>query len=226
MKHTSRLAVVALLTLLALLVPLVAVAAPGSSAVQAVVSGTVYCSSGSAVSGATIDVSLLDKNGIYQLLATLISDDQGAWSYAGKAGAYRFVFGVAGSPPVTRYLTMANKGVYTLDATIECFGAISGTVYNGALGLPMTVPAYISFYRQNADGSWPVPGYTYDVVTNADGSYSSGPLPLGTYKVRFFGMHTGSQFWQYAPTMDLATPLVISTPGQAYVGIDGWFNKP
>ncbi len=60
----------------------------------------------------------------------------------------------------------------------------------------------------------------------ADGSYASGPLPLGNYRVRFFGIHTGSQWWQYVPTVDLATPVSLTYDGQALTGIEGWYGKP
>lgn len=109
-------------------------------------------------------------------------------------------------------------------------GTISGRVVSGALETPLT-GAYVFFYKQNADGSWPAtsPGWgapTRTVRTGSDGTYASGELPLGSYVVRFFTTHTGSQWWQYAPTFDTATVIELVTPGQSLTGIDGWFNRP
>ena len=91
--------------------------------------------------------------------------------------------------------------------------------------------AYVWFYKQNSDGTWPPtsPGWgtpTKTVFTDAAGNYNSGELPLGNYKVRFFTSMTGSQWWQYVPTVDLATIISLTTPGETLTGIDGWFNKP
>ncbi len=109
-------------------------------------------------------------------------------------------------------------------------GTISGRVVRYATETPMA-GAYVYIYRQNDDGTWPptTPGWgqpTLTVYTDALGAYTSGPLPFGNYKVRFFTIHTGGQWWEYVTTADEATVLPITFDGQAYVGIDGWYNKP
>lgn len=109
-------------------------------------------------------------------------------------------------------------------------GRITGSVVSGAARTPY-YQAIVFFYRQNDDGSWPAtsPGWgspTRTVETNGLGAYDSGELLLGSYRVRFFTVHTGSQWWQYVTTVDAATPVSIVTPGQTLTGIDGWYNKP
>jgi hypothetical protein len=75
-----------------------------------------------------------------------------------------------------------------------------------------------------------VPGWGTPTVSlylgSSDGTYSTGPLPLGNYRIRFFTVHTGSQWWEYVTTFDQATTLTLSYGGQALTGIDGWFYMP
>lgn len=108
-------------------------------------------------------------------------------------------------------------------------GFIEGVVVSGPTRIPM-VGAYVYLYKQNADGTWPPaspyigsPSYTFN--TDSSGAWTSGELPYGSYKVRFFTLHTGSQWWAYTATPETATVLTLSTPGQRLSGIEGWFNR-
>jgi hypothetical protein len=133
--------------------------------------------------------------------------------------------------PVTLLRAVTSDASFALaPAQAEGTGSISGTVVSGASRAPMS-GVYIWLYKQKADGSWPAtsPGWgTPDVslFSAADGTWTSGPVPLGNYRVRFFTIHTGSQWWQYVATFDLATTLTLSYDGQAITGIDGWFYMP
>ena len=109
-------------------------------------------------------------------------------------------------------------------------GSISGVVVHDAVRTP-DVGAYVWLYRQNDDGTWPATSPywgspTYTVYTTTGGAYTSGPIPLGNYRVRFFTTHTGSQWWQYVATFDEATDVTLTYDGQTIAGIEGWFNKP
>jgi len=113
-------------------------------------------------------------------------------------------------------------------AAVAQTGFITGRVMNGQYPLSS---AYVFLYRQRADGTWPAtsPGWgspTVTVLTAPDGTYTSGELPLGNYKVRFFSTHYSSQWWANVLTADLATVLTLDTPGETIANIDGWYNAP
>lgn len=332
MSRTIRLAI-ALITLLAIVTPATpALAAPKPT--KTTISGYVYGSDGIFIPGATVGVYLANKNGVYNLAATLTTDASGLWTYTGKGGTYRFDFAAPSADPQSQTLTAVEGVTYALDVTLQSYGSLAGSVFDGATALPIAgatvelylrnpdgswpsgasttvstgadgtyasgqIPAgryvvkasasgytssyyggpapdsatvvfvrrgqavagigigltpvstngsisgrvvsgalqtpmssaYVYLYRQNADGTWPAtsPGWgspTFTVYTDTLGTYTTGPIPLGNYRVRFFTMHTGSQWWQYVPTVDLATPVSLTYGGQALAGIDGWFNKP
>lgn len=222
---------VVLLALMLVSSPFTALAAPPQSSVA----GTVTDDNGLPIAGATIVVNEL-KGSSFKLLTTLSSSTGGEWSFAGKANTYRFDFSSAGTDPESRTLVMARNGAYTLDVTLTSsftgllMGEISGVVVSGASRTPIA-NAYIWLYKQNDDGTWPAtsPGWgspTVSLYSGVDGTYSSGPLTLGNYRIRFFTVHTGSQWWEYVTTFDQATTLTFSSGGQEITGIDGWFYKP
>lgn len=307
-----------------------ALATPALAAPQAAVSGTVFGSDNAAIPGASVTVSLADRDGVYGVVANLTASASGWWTYGGKAGSYKFDFAAASSDPATRYLVMANRGVYTLDVTLQSYGSIAGAITDASTAQPLAgatvdifkrsadgswpsapfatfvtpdgayasgmlptgvyrvrasaaghvakyygdtglgprdltvsrgsaltgmnialVPAatvatitgrvvrgaaetpivntYVWFYRQNANGTWPpyAPGWgmpTKTVFTDSLGNYTSGDLPVGNYKVRFWGgSMTGSQYWQYVYSWDLATVIPLLTEGAVLTGIDGRF---
>jgi hypothetical protein len=224
-RRTSRMTVL-ILALLLMAAPVTAVAAPPQSAV----SGTVSGDDGLPIAGATIVVSELRGNS-FRPLVTLIADSGGQWSFAGRPNTYRFDFSSPGTEPESRTLAMVRDASYTLDVTLTSpMGSISGIVVSGAARTPVS-GAYIWLYKQNADGTWPAtsPGWgtpTVSLYSAADGTYSTGPLPLGNYRIRFFTVHTGSQWWEYVTTFDEATTLTLSYGGQTLTGIDGWFYMP
>lgn len=130
----------------------------------------------------------------------------------------------------TTYVDTEKAGTYELDIVLQSYGSVSGTVFDHSTGLSIA-GATVDFYLQDENGSWPptTPGWgepTRTVYTNAPGTYTSEELPLVNYKVRFFTVHFGSQWWQYAPTVDLAQMETLDTPGQTLSDIDGWFNQP
>jgi hypothetical protein len=227
MLNRRALRIAVLVLVLALMTaPMSAVAAPPQSSV----SGTISGSDGQPIPGATIVVSEL-RGATFRPLATLTADGAGLWSFVGKPNTYRFDFSSPGTEPESRTLVMARDVSYTLDVTLASpVGSISGIVVSGAARTPIA-GAYIWLYRQNSDGTWPAtsPGWgtpTVSLFSASDGTYSTGPLPLGNYRIRFFTVHTGSQWWEYVTTFDQATTLTLSYGGQALTGIDGWFYMP
>ena len=201
---------------------------------------------GTPLSGATVELYKRNGDGTWPgtAYATAVTAADGSYAsgvlptgdYAVKAGAAGFVGAFLGGATIDSATALVvlrgstEQGSFALAPVAPASGTISGVVVSGALRTPMS-GAFIYLYKQNADGTWPAtsPGWgnpTYTVNSAADGSYASGPLPLGNYRVRFFTIHTGSQWWQYVPTVDLATPVSLTYDGQALTGIEGWFSKP
>ena len=174
-------------------------------------------------------------------IATLIAPDgaytspqlpTGAYAVRAAAAGYTTAYfgGSAPTPVAVSRAVTTSAITVPLALPVAQFGSISGRVVSAASETPMS-GAYVYLYKQNPDGTWPPtsPGWgnpTMTVNTDTLGTYTSGDIPLGNWRVRFFTMHTGSQWWQYVATVDLATPVTLATPGQAVTGIDGWFNKP
>lgn len=157
-------------------------------------------------------------------------------TYAVKASATGYISAFLGGTTidsatklvVTRGTTQPAS--FALAPVPPAGATISGVVVSGAARTPLS-GAYVYLYKQNADGTWPPtsPGWgspTRTVNSIADGTYTSGLLPLGNYRVRFFTTHTGSQWWQYAATVDLATPVLLTYDGETVTGIEGWYGKP
>ncbi len=177
--------------------------------------------------------------------ATAITASDGSYSsglvptgvYAVKASATGYVPAYLGgaaiefATPVTVMRAATASASFSLaPVQVEPKGTISGVVVSGASRTPMS-GAYVWLYKQNPDGTWPAssPGWgspTYSLFSAADGAWTSGSVPLGTYRVRFFTTHTGSQWWQYVATFDLATDVLLTYGGQTVTGIDGWYNRP
>lgn len=214
------LAIALAVVILVLAVPIWAVAAA-----EGTVSGIVYGPAG-VVPGATVAVEYVNKGGLPKLVATLATGPDGSWTFAGKKGGYRFTFSADGHYTHSETLSIDSGGVYTLDVTLAAVpppsGTISGRITNSSgAGLH----GFVYFYKQNADGSWP-DTYISVVETGWDGRYTKDGLTLGAYKVRLFTVHTGVQWYRYAATMDLATPIVLDTPGQFVTDIDAIYPPP
>ncbi len=201
MRRSIRMIVVLVVVLGVLSTVSTALAAP-----QTTVSGTVGCSDGRAIPGATIVVSMKGRNGAYAPVATLAASTAGTWSYGGKAGDYRFVFGAQDADSQTRDLTMVNKGAYVLDVTLQGYGAIAGLAVDAATGLPLA-NATVELYKRDADGTWPTTAVT-SVVT-PDGSYAIPRLSTGVYAVCASAPGYGTTFHESAATIDSAYPLVV-----------------
>jgi len=103
-----------------------------------------------------------------------------------------------------------------IDAVLAQFGTISGTVTAADTGFDM-VGEWVEVYRENA-GVWQL---TATVTTIDDGTYDTGPIPPGTYRVRF-----GAQSIEYKPEYYLGALLeseatsVTVDPGEMQTGID------
>jgi hypothetical protein len=205
------------------------------------IAGTIIdAGSGIPVGGSTVDFFMRNTDGTWPTApsasvtaadGSYASGSLPAGTYAVRASATgygaRFHVAAATIDLATPIVVMRGSAATAIDVTLPAVvqtARIQGHVYIGAGMSPMS--AYISYYRQNDDGTWPASGWGYDVSTATDGSYTSRELPLGNYKVRFFGVHTGTQWWMYTPTMDLATVVVLDAPGQVVTDIDGWFGKP
>lgn len=220
MKRKLALAAL-MMILLTVAVPTVALAAGSDATVAGVVS-----SEGAPLASASVLVEYMGKGGLPRRSDVVTTSSDGSWSYAGKAGDYRLTFSADGYEDKTEVLHADAKSSYTVNAQLSPIvppqGTITGRI-TSASGVGMSGFAY--FYKQNNDGTWPT-GYLSQVQTSSDGTYSSPPLPMGVYKVRLFTVHTGVQWYRYAATMDLATPITLSTPDQVASGIDAIYPPP
>jgi hypothetical protein len=213
-----------------------------------VIAGTITDGASAAgLSGALVEIFKRDVGGTWPTtpVVTTTAGPDGSYSsgtlatgeYAVRASAEGYASAYFGgatielATPVTVLRAVTATASFSLEAEqTEGVGAISGIVVSGASRVPMS-GAYVWLYMQKPDGSWPAtsPGWgTPDVSlrTASDGTWSSGPIPLGNYRVRFFTTHTGSQWWQYVTSFDQATTLTLSYDGQAITGIEGWFYMP
>ena len=218
-----RVLVAALLVVVVLLgVPVAAFAAGCDATVNGTLTGT-----DGPIAGATVVVDYLAKSGgLPKRTATIQTAADGTWTYTGKAGDNRFAFSADGFYSYMEVFPTVAKNTYTFDVQLAAVpppsGTITGRITNASGG---GLFGYVYFFKQNADGTWPS-GYLWNVTTGSDGRYSSGPLPLGTYKVRLFGSMLGVQWYQYAGTSETATPVVLDTDGQVLTGIDAQFPPP
>lgn len=220
MRKKAALAVL-LGAVLVLALPLATHGAGNEFTVQGTVSGP-----GGPVAGASVLVEYLTKGGLPKRQIIVTTGVDGTWAYTGRAGTNRFTFSAAGYYTHVDLLDTTAGATYVLDAQLASvpppMGSIEGRITSSS-GTGLS--GYVYFYKQNADGTWPT-GYLAQVATRVDGTYSSGLLPLGTYKVRLFTVHTGVQWYQYVSSMDLATPVVLSTDGQVATGIDAQYPPP
>jgi hypothetical protein len=195
--------------------------------------------------GATVDVFRRNADGTWPdtPYATSTTAADGSYatgslpcgSYAVRASASGHVTAFVGgatidtATPVVVLRGQVGGGGLALAPEPVQVSAISGVVVSGALRTPVS-NCSVFIFKQNADGTWPAsftPGNEYDWVFSAvDGTYTSGPLPIGNYRVRFFTVHGLSQWWQYAAAFADATTLSITSSGQSYTGIEGWYSKP
>lgn len=210
------------------------------------IEGTVFdTSTGLPIPGATVDFYLRDPDGGWPsepsesitaadgtyAMGTLPTGSYRVYATApGYSAGFFDSFGLGTPTTVVVNRGSERTGIDIFLTSSAQSGWITGRVVTGANATPMG-SAYVFIYRQNDDGTWPAtsPGWgdpTRTVFTDATGNYTSGELPLGNYKVRFFTVHTGSQWWEYVTSVDLATVVTLEAPGQTLTGIDGWFNKP
>jgi hypothetical protein len=215
--------------------------------VYGTVAGAISTSPGGApLAGATVEFYLRNADGTwpsdpYSSAAaaadgTYVSGTLPAGAYAVKAAAPGYVSGFLGGLAIDQATTVnvtrggTASAVFSLAQPVPPSGSIAGVVVNGAARTPVS-GAYVYLYKQNPDGTWPPtsPGWgspTRTVNTAADGTYNSGSLPLGEYRVRFFDLHMGAQWWQYVGSFDLGTTISLTQDGEAVGGIEGWFGKP
>jgi hypothetical protein len=208
------------------------------------IAGTVRASaSGLPIGPATVEFfAALPGGGWASVASAVVTAPDGAYaspqlptgSYAVKASVAGYVSAFYGA--VTPSAVAVSRAATTPDvdvplAAVPAYGSISGRVVRNATATPI-VGTYVWFFKRNADGTYPPtsPGWgspTVQVLTDASGNYNSGDLEQGVYKVRFWGgSMTGSQWWQYVATVDLATPVELTESSPTLTGIDGWFNKP
>jgi len=321
MSHRTRILVICL----AIVALIAAVPAVVNGAPLAQVTGTVLGSDSHPIPGATVSVSSINRRGASTPVAELTADASGQWAFSGRDGTYAFVITAPSADAFSAVRTISRRSTTVVDATLQCYGAISGIVrkattgeplqdatveilarvdggwattptaevpapdgaftsppiptgtyavrasapgfepsfYGGAEPMPIEVdrgasigniqptliePAppgpvaatisgsitsaagagihgLVSFARQNPDSSWPTT-FSAEVWTEANGTYVSPDLALGTYRVRFFGVHNGVQWWRYVSVFADATSVVLNTGGMSVTGISAIYPPP
>lgn len=210
------------------------------------ISGTVVgLDSGAPVAGAMVELYLRNTDGTWPTAPTVTLDATDGTYASGKidAGEYRVYASAPGYEPgfhddyglgtPTSVFASRDTTVTDIDVALAAAvqsGYITGRTVTGSAETTVS-GAYVFLYRQNADGTWPAttPGWgspTRTVYSTSQGLYTSGELPLGNYKVRFWVNHVGSQWWQYVATVDEATVIALDTPNETVSGIDAWYAKP
>jgi len=103
-----------------------------------------------------------------------------------------------------------------IDAVLEAYGTVAGTVTAAGTGLPLE-GEWVEVFRDNA-GVWELMA---ELVTLPDGSYDTGPLPPGTYIARFGATSIAYQPEYYDGVLleADATPFAV-VPGVTTTGID------
>lgn len=321
MSHRTRTLVICV----AIVALIVAMPAAVNGAPLAQASGTVLGSDGHAIPSATVTVSTTNRRGVSTLVAELTADASGRWAFSGRDGTYTFVITAPSADAFSAVRTISKRSTTVIDATLQCYGTISGVVrkattgeplqdatvdilarvdggwattptaevsapdgafasppiptgtyavrasapgfepsfYGGAEPTPIEVdrgasigniqpmllePAppgpvaatisgsitsaagagihgLVSFCQQNPDSSWPTT-FAAEVWTEANGTYVSPDLALGTYRVRFFGVHNGVQWWRYAAAFADATSVVLDTGGMSVTGVSAIYPPP
>ncbi|HET6351715.1 MAG TPA: carboxypeptidase regulatory-like domain-containing protein [Coriobacteriia bacterium] len=177
--------------------------------------------SGSPLAGASVKVEQLFKGGLPKKVTTLTTGVDGMWLYTAKVGGmYRLTFSAIGYYTYVTTVEVRTGIPNVIDVDLSPVPPPVGTIQGritGASGSGLN--GYIYFFKQNADGTWP-DAYLKVVQTGTGGYYTSGDLPLGAYRVRLFSVMTGWEWYNGVPTPDLATPVVLDTPGQVITGID------
>lgn len=191
------------------------------------------------IAGAQVDFfSQLPGGGWSEAPAASVTAPDGAYTspnlatgvYAVKAAASGYTggyFGGAEPTPVTVSRGAATTGLDITLTLVPTTATISGRLTN-ASGVGLHGFAYL--FKQNADGTWPAyvgyAGFTKQVESDYAGYYTLTDVPLGTYRVRLFSIHLGTQWWLYQTSYDTATSLVLDTPGQVVTGVNAVFPPP
>lgn len=197
-----------------------ATVAPAAAFAQSADVGGIVTGDGVPLQGAQVTIEQLFRGGLPKSVTALETAADGSWSYIGKLGMYRLTFTAAGFHSYTTTVEMKKDGTYPLDVDLSAVAPPVGTITGRITALSGNgLHGYVYFYKQNADGTWPE-AYLQVVESEYTGAYSSGDLPLGTYKVKLFSVMSGWEWYSNAATMDLATPIVLDTSGQVVTGID------
>ena len=103
-----------------------------------------------------------------------------------------------------------------IDAVLELPGTITGTI-TAAGGGPLA-GEWADAYRETSPGVW---DFIVTGVSEVDGSYTTGPIPPGTYRMRF-GITSGmyrAEYFNGVFSASEATTIGVD-PGVASTGID------
>lgn len=208
-------------------------AGPASSAGTGVITGTVTGPGGEPLAGIAVTAYEIIDQEVYRVDGTRTRVD-GSYELADLgAGVYRLRFRdldstfegeywddaatVYAATPIT---LAAGQTVVGKDAQLTTGGHITGTV-TGPDDQPLpdvTAVVYQATYDEDED--WEYWDYLDDVTTGPDGSYDTGALPAGTYRLGFFGGGDYLvEYWDDAATLGDATDIEVAA-GQVVGGTD------
>jgi outer membrane protein OmpA-like peptidoglycan-associated protein/5-hydroxyisourate hydrolase-like protein (transthyretin family) len=157
--------------------------------------------------------TLADGSYVIQGLPTgsfVVSFDAPGYAFTFYDGAYRLQDGT------TVPVTVGNETT-GIDAELSLPGTISGTITAAAGGGPLA-GEWAEAYRETSPGVW---DFIVTGVSEVDGTYTTGPIPPGTYRVKFGASSAmyKAEYFDGVFSDTEATPIVVG-PGDALVEID------
>ena len=195
------------------------------------VSGTVRNASGAGLGNISVSPARPDGSGGWEWLSGTQTNADGTYDLGGlPTGAYRIEFrDWSGTGYIGQYYdnkptidagddvaVTAGETTSGINATLAPGGFVSGTVTSaGGAGIGNF---WVTALRSDGSGGWE---YVQDAPTSADGAYSLGGLPTGTYRIEFrdySGVYI-TQYYDNKPTLDLADD-VAATVGATTPDID------
>jgi 5-hydroxyisourate hydrolase-like protein (transthyretin family) len=195
------------------------------------ISGTITDSSGNPLAGIEVTLFRNTQEGYWDQFGTT-TDGTGSYRYENtEVGSYRLKF----VDPTETHATEYHANAYTLESALDVevtvgnetvvneilsdAASISGTVIN-SLSAPIS-GIWVNLSR--ASGVEGQREYLSSRNTAADGTYSFGGLPGGTFFVEFADYNPSvtyaREYYNGKPTSDAADPVIVSE-GQDVVGID------
>jgi hypothetical protein len=204
------------------------------------ISGTVTVEGSDGTTGiADVYVVAYDTNGNKAKTSSVTGID-GVYSVGGLlSGSYTVEFSAAHTTYATEWYNNSAANAYTMAAAKPVSVPASATSIDGELDLGGSISGMVTIGRQRiagalinvyaASGNGPPDRPIGSALTDADGKYTVGGLPLGAYKMQFFekdGTDSGAvlEEW-YSDQTHFANAALVSTGSYAVNVVLGGVNN-